>query len=126
MGGVFAVDAEQRAVEAQGALEFAPWAVTFLEVGSVWSCTEGAGSWLFPAEVVVSISKAVCALDASIEAEVLENLETAFKEEQSIQGCCGVGASYDEEYHVGALLPFPLLRFTEPAGVAVEGNPGAK
>ena len=85
-------------------------------------CTEGAGWWFGASELVVSEAEAVGALGASVEAEVWGDLEASSEEEEALQGIGGIGSSYYGEDHRGCLLPYPLFRFSEPAGGAVEGD----
>ena len=86
------------------------------------ACADGAGWFLLAPEVVVSIAEASGTLGASIEVEVLGDLETLSKEEKALQGSVGVGASNDGENHRGGLLAHPLLSLSEPAGGTVEGD----
>ena len=95
VGGGLAVGAQYRGVEAGCALELALRAAAGVLVGQVRVCADGTGRFLLAPEVVVSIAEASGALGASIEAEVLGDLQAHPKKEEAFQGNGGVGASYD-------------------------------
>lgn len=93
-----------------------------VEVDAIRACTDGAGWLVLASQVVVSTAEKFGALDASIKAEVLGDLEMFPIVEKALLGRGDVGSSNDGDDNGRCLVYHPLLCLRERAGGVVEHN----